>query len=108
VPDGEQVDRGRARERTVLAWNRSGLALVVCTAVLLRRLWPLRGTSQMVALGVTAAVVVVLAPVVLVHHLRRRGRDDRGPLGPRAMILMTAGTVALAVGGITLALATPA
>ena len=54
-------DVGLAGERTVLAWNRSGLAVVVCVAVLLRRVWPLHGTDQEVALGLIAGAVVVWA-----------------------------------------------
>ena len=52
TPPQEAPDAGLAEERTVLAWNRSGLAVVVCVAVLLRHVWPLQGTDHEVALGV--------------------------------------------------------
>ncbi len=46
---------GLARERTVLSWNRSGLALVVCVAVLVRHLWPFETPGEYVALAAIAA-----------------------------------------------------
>ena len=41
-PDvSEERDRGLAVERTDLAWNRSGLALLACLAIVARRFFPL-------------------------------------------------------------------
>src|SRR5215472_12629376 len=57
----EQADKAFAGERTILAWNRSGLAAVVCIAVLLRHTWPLRGTGQDVAMGLIAAAAIAWA-----------------------------------------------
>jgi uncharacterized membrane protein YidH (DUF202 family) len=97
VPDSP--DAGLAGERTALAWNRSGLAVVVCVAVLLRHVWPLHGTDQEVALGLIAGAVVVWAVVlaVLTHSSRRGGTQV--PLGANVFGLMTAGTLLLAIVG---------
>ena len=46
--DEDPNDPGLARERTALSWNRSGLAIIVCIAVVLRHLWPLNGTDETV------------------------------------------------------------
>ncbi len=89
-------DTGLAVERTVLAWNRSGLAIVVCVAVLLRHVWPLRGTDQELALGLISAAVVVWAIVLAVFTLSSR---RRAPHRASVFRLMTAATLTLAVVG---------
>ena len=98
-------DAGLAGERTALAWNRSGLAVVVCVAVLLRHVWPLRGTDQEVALGLIAGAVVVWAVVlaVLTHSARAVGADV--PHDANVFRLMTAGTLLLALVGFVAAFA---
>jgi uncharacterized membrane protein YidH (DUF202 family) len=90
---------GLSEERTVLAWNRSGLAVVVCVAVLLRHVWPLRGTDQELALGLIAAAVVAWAIVlaVLTHSASRR--DAYVPHGAKLFRLMTGATLLLALVG---------
>ena len=103
--DEEPNDPGLARERTVLAWNRSGLAVIVCIAVVLRHLWPLKGTDESVALGIIAAAAITWALAILAL---RSGRSDGSPGGHRPFGLMTVATVVLAVGGITVTLLTPA
>jgi len=49
--DEEARDSGLARERTDLAWNRSGLAVAVTVAIILRRLWPLSGDRAALAVA---------------------------------------------------------
>jgi uncharacterized membrane protein YidH (DUF202 family) len=97
-------DPGLAGERTALAWNRSGLAVVVCVAVLLRHVWPLHGTDQDVALGLIAGAVVVWAVVLAVLTLAAR-RDADVPHGLNLFRLMTAGTLLLALVGFVAAFA---
>ena len=88
-----------AGERTVLAWNRSGLAVVVCVSVLLRHVWPLHGTDQQVALGLIAGAVVVWAIVLAMLTLSTPPRGAGVPHGAKVFRLMTAGTLLLAVVG---------
>jgi uncharacterized membrane protein YidH (DUF202 family) len=97
-------DPGLAGERTALAWNRSGLAVVVCVAVLLRHVWPLHGTDQEVALGLIAGAVVVWAVVLAVLTLAARRHADI-PHGVNLFRLMTAGTLLLALVGFVAAFA---
>jgi uncharacterized membrane protein YidH (DUF202 family) len=99
----EPTGGGLARERTALAWNRSGLAVVVCIALLLRHLWPLQGTGQYVALGGTAVAAIVWAVTLLVFSISGADRGERGPRGAKVFGLMTLGTVMLAVVGCALA-----
>jgi|HubBroStandDraft_4_1064222.scaffolds.fasta_scaffold267905_3 hypothetical protein len=101
----EPVDDGLTRERTDLAWNRSGLAVVVCIAVLLRRIWPLRGTDQVVALAcISAGSFAWALALSLGRALGSRALGARTGLGPRRAVVITAGTLALAAAALALAL----
>src|SRR5205807_2261874 len=84
---------GLARERTALAWNRSGLAAVVCIAVLLRRVWPIHGEAEKLALGLIAAAAILWA-LVLVAVITASSHQEGGlAMGRRIFPLMTAGTL---------------
>jgi hypothetical protein len=101
------ADRGLARERTALAWNRSGLAVVVCIAVLLRHLWPIRGGGEYVAVALVAVAVAVWSVVLLVFSHAQSRQPDGGGLAPRVLVWMTAGTLTLAGAGVVLAFFIP-
>src|ERR1700733_3367014 len=103
TPHGQ--DPGLAGERTALAWNRSGLAVGVCVAGLLRHVWPLHGTDQELALGLIAGAVVVWAVVLAVLTLAARSRDAGMPHSANLFRLVTAGTLLLAFVGFVAAFA---
>jgi uncharacterized membrane protein YidH (DUF202 family) len=104
----DPVDQGLARERTDLAWNRSGLAFVVCIAVLLRRIWPLRGADQVVALACISAGSFAWALALSVGRaLGSRTAGRRPCLSSRRAAVITAATLALAVAALALGLAPP-
>jgi uncharacterized membrane protein YidH (DUF202 family) len=106
-PDAAELpEPGLAEERTVLAWNRSGLAVLVCVAVLVRHLWPLHGADQELALCLFAAAVVIWAIVLVVFTTARRRQVD-APQGESVYRLITAGTLLLAVVGFVAAFAPP-
>lgn len=96
---------GTARERTALAWNRSGLATVACIAVLLRHLWPLRGVGEEVALALVSLAAIAWAVAQLLLSARRRG--GQASLSQRGGLLLCTGTVLLAAVGIGLAFFPP-
>ena len=100
-------DVGLAAERTVLAWNRSGLAVVVCVAVLLRHVWPLQGTDHEVALGLIGAAVIVWSVVFAVLTLSRAKRRSSVSHTETVFRLITAGTLLLAVVGVVASFAAP-
>ncbi len=100
-------DVGLAAERTVLAWNRSGLAVVVCVAVLLRHVWPLQGTDHEVALGFIGAAVIVWSVIFAVLTLSRGKRGPSVSHPETVFRLMTAGTLLLAVVGVVASFAAP-
>jgi uncharacterized membrane protein YidH (DUF202 family) len=103
VAETEAEDEGLAGERTDLAWNRSGLAFVVCAAVLLRRTWPLRGADQFVALGGVSAAAAAWAVALTVGRVLRGPVHQRVGLGPRRALVITVGTLALALAAVALA-----
>jgi hypothetical protein len=107
VAPSKPSEPGLAGERTVLAWNRSGLAVVVCVAVLLRHVWPLRGTDKELALGLIAGAVVGWAIVLAVLTNSAGHRDADAPHGADVFRLMTAATLLLAVVGFVAAFAVP-
>jgi uncharacterized membrane protein YidH (DUF202 family) len=98
-------DPGLAGERTALAWNRSGLAVVVCVAVLLRHVWPLHGTDQELALALISGAVAIWAVVLAVFTHASRTNDAEMPHSANLFRLVTAGTLLLAVVGFVAAFA---
>jgi uncharacterized membrane protein YidH (DUF202 family) len=105
TPDPPDV--GLAAERTVLAWNRSGLAVVVCVAVLLRHVWPLQGTDHEVALGLIGAAVIVWSLVFAVLMLSRGKRGPYVSHPENVFRLITAGTLLLALVGVVASFTAP-
>ena len=104
----DRADSGLTRERTDLAWNRSGLAFLVCIAVLLRRIWPLRGTDQVVALICISVGSFAWALGLSVGRAWwSRATRERGGLSPRRAAVITAGTLALSGAALALALLPP-
>ena len=87
-------ERGLARERTELAWTRSGLAVAVTVAVTLRQLWPLTGDKDVVALVLIAVGAIVW--VVGLERGRRAGARAGGPVGASTCRMLTIGTLVLA------------
>ena len=87
----------------MLAWSRSGLAAVVCIAVVLRHVWPLHGTDQYVALGLVAGAAAAWAAALLVFLHSGSNSPADGALGERGLRLITLGTEVLAVVGFLLA-----
>lgn len=107
MDDPDPVDNGLAGERTDLAWNRSGLAVVVCIAVLLRRIWPLHGTGRFVALGCISAGAVAWALALSVGRTLWSGAQRRTHLSSRRAAVITVGTLALALAATALTLLSP-
>jgi hypothetical protein len=107
APSHHLSDTGLAQERTVLAWNRSGLDAVVCVAVLLRHTWPLHHADRAIAVGVTTTAAVVW-PLALSSLTTRATAVSQYPrLGPRTIHLIGAATLTLAVVALLLSLLAP-
>jgi hypothetical protein len=104
---GDARDLELSRERTELAWSRSGLAVAVTVAVTLRRLWPLTGDKAVVALALIAGGSAVW---VIGMQLGRRARtlgDGSGALAASTFRMLTIGTILLALAGFVVGLILP-
>jgi len=109
MADPSHRDPGLAGERTDLSWTRSGLAVAVCVAVLLRHLWPLRTTDQLVVVACVSFGAVAWAATLVVRRATARSAPGhRTPLSARKAGVITSATLALAGAGLVLALFPPA
>jgi hypothetical protein len=100
-------DRGFARERTALAWNRSGIAVIVCVAVLLRRLWPLHSGYRLLALGLVAVGAIAWAVAIVAIWIYESGHQRPPAFGGRRLAMLSASTFILAIGALVLSLLGP-
>lgn len=107
APGGGPIEPGLFRERTELAWNRSGLALAVTIAVVLRRLWPLSGDKQLAALALIAVGATTWVIGLRIGRHRQTGRFAQ-PRGVSTFRAMTVGTLLLAAAGVIVAVFYPA
>jgi Domain of unknown function (DUF202) len=99
-------DSGLARERTELAWTRSGLSVAATVVVTLRRLWPLTGDKDVVALVLIAVGATVW--VVGMQLGRREGALAGGPVVASTCRVLTIGTLVLAAAAFLVGLFLPA
>ena len=103
----ELLDEGLARERTALAWTRSGLSVLACVALMSKEIWEESGPAADVALGIICgAAILWLASMLAVRGPRFRAG---GPVRPTGVVfaLMTAGTLVLAGAALVLAAVHP-
>jgi uncharacterized membrane protein YidH (DUF202 family) len=98
-------DERDADERTDLAWNRSGLALVACGLVVMRGLTLENFSRTDVAVGAMILGLGVVSYVVAAWHARRRLAPDRplraasrSDLVPVAMAVTAIGLAAFVLG----------
>ena len=94
-----------ARQRTDLAWSRSGLAIAAVVVVVLRRLPQTSGGNPTVV--VTLLACGLAAWSIGLWITRRVSREDPTPwptAGPRTMLLLSIGVVLVASAGFVLAL----
>jgi len=100
-------DPGLAAERTGLAWNRSGLAMVVAVAIILRRLWPLEGYKSIVAMVLVAVGAIAWALGMFLARRERPGTGGGSALKVSTCRMLTVGTLVLAAAGFLLGLVSP-
>lgn len=102
-------DEGLYEERTQLAWSRSGIAVLVCILVLLRRVWPLDRADHVLAVLLVAAGALVWAVGWLLARRSTHpvdGRED-AVLTAATVRALSVGTFMLAVAGFVLAILPP-
>ena len=102
--------RSSADERTDLAWNRSGLAIIACGLIVARGL-TLNGFERRdVAVGAAILLLGMLSYVLAGWHARRRlapGRIER-PAEPADVLPLAVGVTVLGTGAFLLGLLFPA
>jgi hypothetical protein len=101
-------DEGLSHYRTELAWGRSGLAVLVASAILVRRVLTIP-----VAAAVVTSVLVAAGAVTWLVGMRWSRRlmavdEPHGLVGERAFALVSGGSFLLAVAGLFLGLFYPA
>jgi uncharacterized membrane protein YidH (DUF202 family) len=101
-------DPSLARERTELAWYRSGLAILVVVAVMLRYLWPLH-SSQLVLILALVAFFGCTGWIVAMRLARRGAAAGRqaDSLRLHQNAALTLGTIAVATAGTILGFVSP-
>ena len=98
-----EPDEPLAGERTDLAWTRSGIALAVCVAVLLRRVWPLDRADHLLALALVAVGTIAWAVALLfARRIARTTHHGRDVMDARTLRLMSAGTFVLGIAAFVL------
>lgn len=108
-PRAHDPEGGLAGERTDLAWNRTGIAVLVCVALLLRRLWPLEGTDDVVILLLVGVGLLAWgSALVVARRVSRTTHHGREVMDASTLRLLSAGTFVLALGGLLLGLLPPA
>jgi hypothetical protein len=107
IDRADWVDPGLAAERTELAWNRSGLAVVVAVAIMARRLWPLGDSESFAILVVVAAGALAWVVGMLLVRRTGPGRGGTRLMGTAACRMLSIGTLTLAGAGLVLTLVTP-
>ncbi len=86
------------------AWNRSGLALLVAVAIMLRRLWPLEGTTTVVIIIILSAGAILWAVGMLLSRRPRLDMSTNGVATRSHFRILTLGTLVLALAGFLLGL----
>ncbi len=94
-------------ERTELAWNRSGLALLAAFAILARRVWSEETSvgGDVLAVALLAAASLGWAVGTLGWRLSHHRSDDPRPRNARELFAVSLGTLALAVAGFVISFA---
>lgn len=100
-------DPGLARERTELAWSRSGLSAAVTVAVTLRRLWPLTGDKAVIALVLIAGGAIIWVVGMQVGRRKRVDAEPDGVLTASTCRMVTIGTLVLAAAAFVVGLILP-
>ncbi len=101
MPLADAVEQPRARglqaERTALAWNRTGLAVLVNALLALRTGWA-SGEASLTLVAI--ALLVAAAAAILYGALRRRHlMSGHRPIAPPALAIAAAAIITLIACG---------
>jgi uncharacterized membrane protein YidH (DUF202 family) len=105
--DPDSRDPGLAAERTDLAWNRSGLALLACGAAIMRGLADTPLTHGNLAVGGCILTLGILTWALGTWHAYRRRARGAGQTTTSDLLPITIGVAAVGVAAFVLAAAGP-
>jgi len=98
-----EPDEPLSGERTDLAWTRSGIALVLCVGVLLRRVWPIDRADHAVAVALVGVGALAWAMgLVVARRVARTTHHGREVMDGPTLRLLSGGTFALAIAAFIL------
>lgn len=104
-----EPDEPLAGERTDLAWTRSGIAVAVCIAVLLRRVWPIGRADHLLAVALVGfGTLAWAAALLLARRIARTTHHGRETMDGHTLRLISGGTFVLALGALVLGALPPA
>lgn len=99
----QEPDEPLAGERTDLAWTRSGIALVVCIAVLARRVWPIDRADHLLAVALVALGGLAWAVgLVVARRVARTTHHGREVMDGPTLRWISIGTFSLALAAFVL------
>lgn len=101
-------DEGLFEERTQLSWSRSGIAVMVCVSVLLRRVLPGHQTADvLVSLLVGIGLLVWVGAWVIARGATIHRRTVESARHASSLRALSIGTFVLALAGLVLAFFPP-
>jgi uncharacterized membrane protein YidH (DUF202 family) len=101
----DEDDDGLAPERTLLAWNRTGIAFFVAIAALGRRVWPIdTGNHGWVVATLGAATLAILVGLLIAGRVGTHDRYAGVTMHRHAFFLVSVSTFVLACAAFALAL----
>lgn len=108
--DADAADPGLASERTDLAWNRSGLALIACGVAVTKGMTVGDPLPARIAIGSIVLVLGGLVWILGAWQARRRRAPGlrRRPARPSDLLPVSLGTAAIGVAAFALGLFFPA
>jgi uncharacterized membrane protein YidH (DUF202 family) len=104
----EARDPGLADERTDLAWNRSGLSLLACGAVVLRGLARPPLTTGDFAIGACILAIGGFVYALGAWHARRTHANRRRPASATDLLPLSAGVALVGAAAFLIAAFFPA
>ena len=105
--DADTRDRFSDAERTDLAWNRSGLALLACGVVVLRGLSRADVPKRDVAVGICILFLGTLVWALGAWHAHRALRRGRRPTVLRDLLPISVGVALVGICAFVLGAAFP-
>lgn len=107
-PGPDSRDPALASERTDLSWNRSSLAFLALSVVVVRGLVGRTPTARHIAIGIVILLLGAAVWLLGAWHARRRLRRGPAPATARDLLPLSVGSAVVGLAAFALALLGPA